>query len=99
MDITRNILRTEGTRGLYRGLTTTLLRECPGYGFFFGGYELTRSLLLKENEKKTDLGKCESTIEYSSLHSFFSNRIFSYMDFRWYGWYLFLDVYVSRRCH
>ncbi len=57
IDITRNILRTEGTRGLYRGLTTTLARECPGYGCFFGGYELTRSLLTKENEKKTDIGK------------------------------------------
>ncbi len=60
MDITRNIIRTEGTRGLYRGLTTTLARECPGYGFFFGTYELTRTLLTKENEKKTDIGmmKC-----------------------------------------
>ncbi|CAF0745396.1 unnamed protein product [Rotaria sordida] len=56
IDITRNIIRTEGIRGLYRGLTATLARECPGYGFFFGGYELTRSLLTKENEKKTDIG-------------------------------------------
>lgn len=56
IEITRTILRTEGTRGLYRGLTTTLARECPGYGLFFGGYELTRSLLTKSNEKKTDIG-------------------------------------------
>jgi len=62
MDITRNILRTEGTRGLFRGLTATLVRECPGYGCFFGGYELTRSLLLKENEKKTDMGEAKSMI-------------------------------------
>jgi len=57
IDITKTILRTEGTRGLYRGLTTTFARECPGYGLFFGGYELTRSLLTKPNEKKTDIGK------------------------------------------
>jgi hypothetical protein len=57
IDITRNIIRTEGTRGLFRGLTATLARECPGYGCFFGTYELTRSLLTKENEKKTDIGK------------------------------------------
>ncbi|CAF1403524.1 unnamed protein product [Rotaria sp. Silwood1] len=56
IDIIRNIIRTEGIRGLYRGLTATLARECPGYGCFFGAYELTRSLLTKENEKKTDIG-------------------------------------------
>lgn len=71
MDITRNILRTEGTRGLYRGLTTTLLRECPGYGFFFGGYELTRSLLIKENEKKTDIGKRSSIMNNLLFNPFF----------------------------
>ncbi|CAF2622560.1 unnamed protein product [Rotaria sp. Silwood2] len=56
IDITRNIIRNEGIRGLYRGFTATLARECPGYGCFFGGYELTRSLLTKENEKKADIG-------------------------------------------
>ncbi|CAF3270876.1 unnamed protein product [Rotaria socialis] len=56
IDVTRNIIRTEGTRGLFRGLTATLARECPGYGFFFGTYEFTRSSLTKKNEKKTDIG-------------------------------------------
>lgn len=57
MAVTRSIIRTEGVRGFYRGLTATLVRECPGYGCFFGAYELTRSLLTKANEKKTDIGK------------------------------------------
>src|SRR5690349_1431846 len=56
MDMTRNIIRTEGIRGLFRGLTTTLIRECPGYGCFFGGYELTRSILTNENQKKGEIG-------------------------------------------
>jgi solute carrier family 25 ornithine transporter 2/15 len=56
LDITRNIIRTEGIRGLFRGLTTTLIRECPGYGCFFGGYELTRSLLMNKNQRKEDIG-------------------------------------------
>ncbi|CAF1358153.1 unnamed protein product [Adineta steineri] len=56
IDMTRNIIRQEGVRGLFRGLTTTLMRECPGYGCFFGGYELTRSLLINENQKKGDIG-------------------------------------------
>ncbi|CAF2992448.1 unnamed protein product [Rotaria socialis] len=54
--ITRDIVREEGIRGLFRGLTTTLLRECPGYGCFFGGYELTRKVLAHENQKKGDIG-------------------------------------------
>jgi solute carrier family 25 ornithine transporter 2/15 len=57
MDVTRDIIRTEGIRGLFRGLTTTLVRECPGYGFFFGSYELTRSILTSGNKKKGDIGK------------------------------------------
>ena len=65
MTITRNIIRTEGARGLYRGLTATLLRECPGYGCFFGGYELTRTLLTKKNEAKKDIGK-RNSIDFSS---------------------------------
>ncbi|CAF1485329.1 unnamed protein product, partial [Adineta ricciae] len=56
IDITRDIIRKEGFRGLFRGLTTTLARECPGYGCFFGGYELSRSILIHENQKKGDIG-------------------------------------------
>ncbi|CAF3620562.1 unnamed protein product [Rotaria sp. Silwood1] len=56
INITRNIIRTEGIRGLFHGLTTTLVRECPGYGCFFGGYELTRTLLMHKNQKKEDIG-------------------------------------------
>jgi solute carrier family 25 (mitochondrial ornithine transporter) member 2/15 len=57
LDLTRNIVRTEGVRGLFRGFSTTLVRECPGYGCFFGGYELTRSLLTSENESKAEIGR------------------------------------------
>ena len=32
---------------MYRGLTSTLMREMPGYFFFFGGYEGARELLKK----------------------------------------------------
>ena len=59
MEMTRNILRTEGIRGLFRGFTSTLMRECPGYACFFGGYELTRSILTKKNERKSNLGKID----------------------------------------
>jgi solute carrier family 25 (mitochondrial ornithine transporter) member 2/15 len=45
--LTREILRTEGIRGLFRGLVPTFAREMPGYFFFFGGYEMTREFLAK----------------------------------------------------
>ncbi|UJR07266.1 hypothetical protein I4U23_011554 [Adineta vaga] len=56
IDVTRDILRTEGIRGLFRGLTATLARECPGNACFFGGYEFTRSILMNEYERKVDIG-------------------------------------------
>ncbi|XP_066435882.1 mitochondrial ornithine transporter 1-like [Eleutherodactylus coqui] len=40
-----DILKAEGVRGLFCGLSSTWLREIPGYFFFFGGYELSKSML------------------------------------------------------
>lgn len=45
--LTKEILKTEGIRGMFRGLTPTFMREMPGYFFFFGGYEVTREMLAK----------------------------------------------------
>lgn len=45
--LTKQILKTEGVPGLFRGLTSTFAREMPGYFFFFGGYEGCRELLRK----------------------------------------------------
>ncbi|KAL2726461.1 mitochondrial ornithine transporter 1 [Vespula squamosa] len=55
-ELTRNILREQGIRGLFMGLTSTIVREMPGYFFFFGGYEVTRELLAKPNQKRDDIG-------------------------------------------
>ncbi|CAH2016490.1 unnamed protein product [Acanthoscelides obtectus] len=54
--LTCSILKNEGIKGMFRGLTPTLAREMPGYFFFFGGYEGTRELLRGQNEKKEDIG-------------------------------------------
>ncbi|XP_066257400.1 mitochondrial ornithine transporter 1 [Euwallacea similis] len=54
--LTQEICRAEGLKGMFRGLVPTLAREMPGYFFFFGGYEGTRELLRKPNEKKEDIG-------------------------------------------
>lgn len=37
--LTAQIIRNEGLVALFNGLGATMLREMPGYFFFFGGYE------------------------------------------------------------
>lgn len=45
--LTKQILKAEGIKGMFRGITPTFAREMPGYFFFFGGYEMTREFLAK----------------------------------------------------
>ncbi|KAJ6637803.1 Mitochondrial ornithine transporter 1 [Pseudolycoriella hygida] len=54
--LTKNVLKTEGIPGMFRGLTSTFAREMPGYFFFFGGYELSRNLLAKPGQSKDEIG-------------------------------------------
>ncbi|KPU75236.1 uncharacterized protein Dana_GF20835, isoform B [Drosophila ananassae] len=60
--LTRYIWRTEGIRGFYRGLSSTFLREMPGYFFFFGSYEGTRELLRSNNQTKDEIGPARTMI-------------------------------------
>ncbi|XP_034973610.1 mitochondrial ornithine transporter 1-like [Zootoca vivipara] len=41
--VVRDVLKKDGPLGFYRGGSSTLLREIPGYFLFFGGYELSRT--------------------------------------------------------
>ncbi|OEL31135.1 hypothetical protein BAE44_0007843 [Dichanthelium oligosanthes] len=41
----RDILRREGLRGIYRGLTVTALRDAPAHGVYFWTYEYARERL------------------------------------------------------
>lgn len=54
--MTRQILKESGIPGLFRGLSSTIAREMPGYFFFFGGYELTRELLAKPGQSRDEIG-------------------------------------------
>uniref|UniRef100_A0A8C5LY89 Mitochondrial ornithine transporter 1 n=1 Tax=Leptobrachium leishanense TaxID=445787 RepID=A0A8C5LY89_9ANUR len=54
--VVKSIISTDGPMGLYHGLSSTLLREVPGYFFFFGGYELGRTLFLSGEKTKDQLG-------------------------------------------
>lgn len=54
--LTKQILRSEGIPGMFRGLSSTFAREMPGYFFFFGGYEASRELMAKPGQSKDDIG-------------------------------------------
>ncbi|XP_050745468.1 mitochondrial ornithine transporter 1 [Drosophila biarmipes] len=60
--LTRYIWRTEGIRGFYRGLSSTFLREMPGYFFFFGSYEGTREILRRDDQTKDEIGPLRTMI-------------------------------------
>ncbi|XP_006749417.1 mitochondrial ornithine transporter 1 [Leptonychotes weddellii] len=53
--VVKSVLRKDGPLGFYHGLSSTLLREVPGYFFFFGGYELSRSFFAS-GRSKDELG-------------------------------------------
>ncbi|XP_011880293.1 PREDICTED: mitochondrial ornithine transporter 1 [Vollenhovia emeryi] len=55
-NLTRQILREQGVRGMFTGLSSTIAREMPGYFFFFGGYEGTRELLAAKGQSRQDIG-------------------------------------------
>ncbi|CAI9114119.1 OLC1v1014769C1 [Oldenlandia corymbosa var. corymbosa] len=45
VDLARSILKTEGLRGMYRGLMITVLRDAPAHGVYFWTYEYMREQL------------------------------------------------------
>lgn len=50
-----DVLRSDGVAGLFRGLTSTMAREMPGYFFFFGGYESSKVLLTNGHPESAGL--------------------------------------------
>lgn len=55
VDCIRQVVRSEGLRGLFRGVTGTLAREMPGNAVYFGSYKALREVLLpgKRQQNKT----------------------------------------------
>lgn len=53
--VVKGVIQKDGALGFYRGLSSTLLREVPGYFFFFGGYELSRTFFAS-GRPKDELG-------------------------------------------
>jgi solute carrier family 25 ornithine transporter 2/15 len=59
--LTKEILRNDGFKGMFRGLSSTMMREMPGYFFFFGSYELSKNLL-RSSQDEEDLGLIKTII-------------------------------------
>jgi solute carrier family 25 (mitochondrial carnitine/acylcarnitine transporter), member 20/29 len=56
-DVVRALYREGGMRSLYRGTGLTLLRDCPGSGAYFAGYEYFKRLGVPEGGTLKDVSK------------------------------------------
>ncbi|KAG2456834.1 ORNT1 protein, partial [Polypterus senegalus] len=54
--VVKGVLQSQGPLGMYQGFSSTLVREVPGYFFFFGGYEFSRTLFTQGGKSKEELG-------------------------------------------
>lgn len=55
VDCAVRILKNHGVAGLYRGFTSTVMRDMQGYAWFFYGYEATISALAGPGKTRADL--------------------------------------------
>ena len=61
----------EGFRGFYRGFNSTLVREMPGFFFYFGGYGLAKEFLkIEEEDQKLSISMHLIGITNRRTHSF-----------------------------
>ncbi|KAF0852870.1 mitochondrial solute carrier family 25 (mitochondrial carnitine/acylcarnitine transporter) member 20/29 [Andalucia godoyi] len=49
------ILRNEGVKGLFRGMSATIYREVPAYAGYFGAYEVAKRTLIGDKESNSPL--------------------------------------------
>ncbi|XP_065568621.1 mitochondrial ornithine transporter 1-like isoform X2 [Artemia franciscana] len=62
LKMTESILKTEGIRGLFHGLSATVAREMPGYFVLFGGMEVTKHLLTPPGKTKEEIGPVKTVV-------------------------------------
>ncbi|MED6133930.1 Mitochondrial arginine transporter bac2 [Stylosanthes scabra] len=74
--VAKNILKTEGFCGIYRGLSITMLRDAPAYGLYFWTYEYARELLHPGCRKSSE--ESLNTMLVSGGLAGVSSWIFSY---------------------
>jgi len=55
LDCARQIVKSRGIRGVYQGLSATLLRDIPANAMYFGSYEVVRRSFVKPGQSVSDL--------------------------------------------
>lgn len=53
LDCARQVLMADGVKGLYRGITATLLRDIPSFAGYFGVYEGLKMAMLSDSGQLT----------------------------------------------
>lgn len=54
-DCAMQIFKNNGIKGVYQGLSSTIIRECPAYAIYFGAYESLMQLSLKKYKSKSEI--------------------------------------------
>eukprot|EP00029_Vermamoeba_vermiformis_P012688 TRINITY_DN7588_c0_g1_i1.p1 TRINITY_DN7588_c0_g1~~TRINITY_DN7588_c0_g1_i1.p1 ORF type:complete len:157 (+),score=16.00 TRINITY_DN7588_c0_g1_i1:385-855(+) len=49
IDCAKKVWQASGLRGIFNGLSATLIRDVPGFGIYFGSYEYFRSVLANKD--------------------------------------------------
>ena len=55
VDCAKKIFQNYGIRGVYQGLCSTILRECPAYAIYFGVYETLMQKSLEKYKTKSEI--------------------------------------------
>ena len=56
VDCARTIVQSRGPLGIFQGFAATMMRNIPGNFLWYGGFELTRELMLQDGQSRSDLG-------------------------------------------
>jgi len=65
--VVKDLYNEKGIRGLYRGFSTTAIRQCTNQGFNFSIYYKLRTMFIKENEKPNIFKIIGSSLFSSSI--------------------------------
>jgi solute carrier family 25 (mitochondrial carnitine/acylcarnitine transporter), member 20/29 len=69
VDCMRQVVQSEGYRGLFRGLGATMAREMPGNTIYFGSYSIFSGMLLGRQKHDTEKMMGDGSLRSIMVHS------------------------------